>query len=594
MLERLVDYAVNHSLTPEPGFAARTIKWAIVFTRKGEYVNVVPLGEGKGRGFPQAPMLSQPELVGGKEPRCHFLADALSTVALHLKPDTAPKDKDRARRKQAFFLRMLKEADPVEPGLAMAAEALANPAILARLHRDLAEQKAKSTDLGTLVIGAEIPLEHDSWYDWWRQFRSGLTDKPSGKTGSAAAVRCLLSGETITPAKTHPKIRGLASVGGLPAGDVLVGFDKEAFQSYGLTQAANAPVSEEMATIYSEALNHLINHGSIRLVDAMAVYWYRDSLPSDGDDPLADFFDPEPLEQREGAANSRARELLNALREGSYPDLANNRYFTLLLSGAAGRVMVRDWQEGSFEDLLVRIDSWFEHLAIVGRDGRKARRPKFLAVAGGLVRDLKDFPAPLLQGLWRSALTGTAIPYNALALATNRTRMAAITDQPPNTARMGLIKAYHRRQGDTAVQANLNPDHPDPAYHCGRLLAVLAHLQRAALGDVGSGVVQRYYTSASQSPALVFGRLIANAKNHLNKLSSPLAYWFESRIAEVMAGLHDDMPQTLSLKRQSLFALGYYQQLAFLRTKASKDEKQGQVEGLTKALPVQGEDEPTH
>ncbi|MEW6418062.1 MAG: type I-C CRISPR-associated protein Cas8c/Csd1 [Nitrospirota bacterium] len=45
----------------------------------------------------------------------------------------------------------------------------------------------------------------------------------------------------------------------------------------------------------------------------------------------------------------------------------------------------------------------------------------------------------------------------------------------------------------------LNPEHPHPAYHCGRLLAVLARLQRDALGDVGAGIVQRYYSAASQT-----------------------------------------------------------------------------------------------
>jgi CRISPR-associated protein Csd1 len=95
------------------------------------------------------------------------------------------------------------------------------------------------------------------------------------------------------------------------------------------------------------------------------------------------------------------------------------------------------------------------------------------------------------------------------------------------------------------------------------LLAVLARLQRAALGDVGAGVVQRYYTSASQTPGLVVGRLAANAKNHLNKLEGGLAHWYENQIADVMAAM-TEIPGTLSLEQQSLFALGYYQQLASL------------------------------
>lgn len=128
------------------------------------------------------------------------------------------------------------------------------------------------------------------------------------------------------------------------------------------------------------------------------------------------------------------------------------------------------------------------------------------------------------------------------------------------------------------MDTHLNPNHPHPAYHCGRLLAVLARLQRAALGNVGAGVVQRYYTAASQTPGLVLGRLAANAKNHLGKLevklNVDLAHRYEDQIADVMSRIGDVVPRTLSLEEQSLFALGYYQQLAELNAgKSGNGEK---------------------
>ena len=142
-------------------------------------------------------------------------------------------------------------------------------------------------------------------------------------------------------------------------------------------------------------------------------------------------------------------------------------------------------------------------------------------------------------------------------------------DQPPfNHARMGLLRTYFVRLipgGDPTMTPELNPDHPAPAYHCGRLLALFANLQRAALGDVGAGVVQRYYAAMSQTPGLRVGPLAANARNHLAKLEPKLAWWFENQIAEVMAHLGDGAPRILDLEGQGLFALGYYQQLAALR-----------------------------
>ena len=120
----------------------------------------------------------------------------------------------------------------------------------------------------------------------------------------------------------------------------------------------------------------------------------------------------------------------------------------------------------------------------------------------------------------------------------------------------------------------LNEEHPDPAYHCGRLLAVLAGLQRVAMKNVDTGVVQHFYPAASSTPALVLGRLIRNSQFHLKKLEGGiegrLAYYYENRIASIMSKIGDTVPQTLSLERQSLFALGYYQQLA---TRAEKTKE---------------------
>lgn len=131
------------------------------------------------------------------------------------------------------------------------------------------------------------------------------------------------------------------------------------------------------------------------------------------------------------------------------------------------------------------------------------------------------------------------------------------------------------------MTAYLNPDHPAAAYHCGRLLAVLANLQRAALGDVGAGVVQRYYAAASQTPGLILGRLVGNARNHLGKLEGGLAYWYENQIADVMSRLKDNAPRILDLEGQGLFALGYYQQLATLRA--------GNKNTMTESTAAQGE-----
>ncbi len=114
------------------------------------------------------------------------------------------------------------------------------------------------------------------------------------------------------------------------------------------------------------------------------------------------------------------------------------------------------------------------------------------------------------------------------------------------------------------MTAELNEHETDPAYLCGRIMAILARIQHKALGDVGAGVVQRYYAAASATPALILGRLVRTAQiAHLPKIASKgLRIWFENQLIDVWAKLDQVPPTVLNLEGQTLFAMGYYHQRA--------------------------------
>jgi CRISPR-associated protein Csd1 len=553
MLTHLVQYARSHNLVAEPGFAPKTVRWSFVLEPGSGAVEVVDLAAegGPGRTFARSPELSQPELKRGGSGCRHFLVDNADVVALLADDPDDPK----LRAKHEYFTGLLRRASAIMPRLADMAAVLDDGTALEQVRDTLRRRKAKPTDKVTFAIQGETPfypVDSDLWHDWWRDFRRTLGAESSSRpakrsNGDGRLVRCLASGELVEPAATHPKIAGLSDVGGLSMGDALASFKQESFCSYGLSQSANAPVSEEMAAAYRAALNHLIAEHSRRLAKIKVVHWFKDPI-ADGDDPVAWLF---------------------AGGEGPGRATPANRYYTLTLSGAAGRVMVRDWMEGPSDELSARIGAWFDDLSIVRRDGTGlAHPPKFLAVLGSLVRDLRDLPAPWESMMWRAAVHGERIPAQAHTAALGRLKIEILQNEPFNHARMGLLKAFHVRQGDSAMQPNLNEKHPAAAYQCGRLMAVLAALQYRALSDFGVGAIQRTYAAASSTPALVLGRLTRNAQTHLNKLDPGLARWFENRLAGIWNEIQDGIPSTLSLEEQSLFALGYYQQLAADRQRA--------------------------
>lgn len=571
MLHEIIAYGEAHLAKSEPGFKSREVRWIIELSADGRFLNAVPLGDGRhGKMLPHCPEMSGMNSRG----KSHFLVETAQTAVQLFKPGEDPNKIATSEIRHGFFTRLIREASHTVSRLAPLAILLENKEHMAEINQALAQKKARPSDWIVWRIEDFDPREDREVQAWWRAWRQ--TERADAHANPAQGEKpteintmiCFLTGKPVKPLATHPKISGLSGVGGLAMGDVMVGFDKSAFGSYGLDQSANSAMEEEGVQKYVDGLNDLIRNHTRKIGNALVAHWYKDTIPTE-DDPLIFLMGIDSQEQIEAAARGSARRLLDSIRSGQRAHLGKNRYYGLTVSGAAGRVMVRDWMEGSFEDLVSHIESWFADLAIISRDGNEnAHDPKFMAICGSLVRDLKDLPAPTAATLWKVAIQGLPFPQPLMAQALARFRADLIADAPFNHARMGLIKAYFIRRnlgGDATMTASYNPNHPAPAYHCGGLLAVLANLQRAALGDVGAGVIQRFYTAASQTPGLILGRLAANARHHLAKLEPGLAWWHEERMMEIMSRLGDAAPRILDLEGQGLFALGYYQKLAELR-----------------------------
>lgn len=587
MLHALREYGAK--LGGEPGFKSREVRWCIQLSEEGELLNIVPLGDGKSGAMLERCADMHAMNAGGK---AHFLVESAQTIALHFKSEEEPAKIVAGTDRHRYFANMMAQAAKQVPLLTPPTKLLADPTALDEIRLLMVDKRVKPADWVTWQVGANDPRGDVQVQQWWRDWRQGDLGGNATKVDAAAAVVpgmiCLLTGNQRPPAATHSKITGLSGVGGLSMGDVMVGFDKAAFQSYGLEKSNNAAMAEEAAQQYVDGLNHLIRQqkeatskNPSRRTNAMMVYWFKEHIPPE-DDPLSMLYGMETEEQQTVSALTQARKLLQSIRSGERSTLGDNHYYAMTLSGASGRVMVRDWMDGQFVQLVANVEAWFADLTIVHRDGgdRLAPDPKFLAVGGALVRELKDLPPATTSVLWRAAIAQLPIPQPLMAQALDRFRAALVKDETFSHARMGLIKAFFVRKspGKGHMKPYLNPDHPDPAYHCGRLLAVLAKLQHAALGDVGAGVVQRFYAAASTAPGLTLGRLVGNSRNHLGKLDGGLTYWYEQQIADVMGKLGDKFPRTLDLEGQGLFALGYYQQLAALRT-SKKDTKNSNQNG---------------
>ncbi len=581
MLQELARYAEKQRLPGLPGYKTKRARWVVVLDETGQYVDVVEMERGQDDFV--CPHLEQSELVSGKTARSHFLLDSAAVVTRYGSEEGDTKHAE----KRGCFVQLLHQASAECPDLRWCAQALEDAVVVAQVNAALEVRKAKPTDTITFRVGLRLAPEMTEWQPWWQHYRSSLHEADQ----ETAPMICLLSGDMVSPVPTHAKVSGLSRVGGQPSGSTLISFDKEAFTSYGLTQSANAACSEAAVAVYRSALDHLVAQAPPPLGGALMLHWYDQPIP-DEDDPFAAIVSFGGDESDAASARIKARELLTAVRAGRRPELAGNRYFVLQVSGSGGRVMVRDWFTGDFVRLVESVNAWYDTLEIIKpRGGEMAEPPKLRGLLTRLVsyrpgEKYQDTSgridkqlAPLLPRLWRTILEGGALPDTAAqgALAYTRSRLLREDDEQStgNLDRVAcaVLKAWLVRKADkksnkeTAMEAKVNKDHPAAAYQAGRLMAVLAAVQEKALGDVGAGVVQRYYAAASTTPSLVLGRLVRNAQYHLQKIESKgLAVWYERQIAEIMTRLGDKPPAILDLEGQTLFALGYYQQKAEMYT----------------------------
>jgi len=291
MLKLLVKYAEGHGLKPEPGFAVESARWGIVCDEHGRFLQVIELGDTErkrnpGREFPKAPKMSFSDLTRGGESKCHFLIESAQVVTMLSKGNEDEKAVARARSKHDYFVRLLRRSSAVMPELGFFAELLGDTNVLGRINAQLKEHKAKPSDKVTLAIhGRKSPflVESDRWHEWWRTFRKNLHTPSTGSSRArkkgAVQMRCFVTGELVEPIRVQPKIKGLANVGGLVAGDALASFKQDSFCSYGLKQALNSPMSEQAATAYCAALNDLLRSTGRRLVGAKVLHWFRKRVP---------------------------------------------------------------------------------------------------------------------------------------------------------------------------------------------------------------------------------------------------------------------------------------------------------------------------
>ena len=576
MLKALYEYAERMNLTSPPGFAEKTIKAFLCLAEDGSFAGV---------------------RIDGVNP---FLCPDIGSLANGTDKSNLLVEKfgavfpEKPTAKSRFFREGLKDLSALEPLAEVCCKAMDNPQCCEEMIAALKQHKILPADRISFLVGSAYLVECDTVKTWWQSYR--LQFQRPGKSDDAS--RCLITGELVSPLATVPKTSGLSVVGGHPSGDALICFDKPAFCSYGLKKSANAPVSEEAFAQVKAALDTLLKDAPI-LAGMKFVHWYDKPLPKPDEDVIRSVFgtmqeeNEEEDDEEESApeedsavilqAKRAADTLVGSVNSGQPAVGLPSRYFILLLSGVKGRVMVRRFTQGSYEELKANLDRWYAELRLVNRGGTDDRKPikltaRFIALLKRektnkkIFERLSDEIPSLSVSVVHAIIQGTPFPdaVAVRALQSIRSQMTEDSDGSdtivPDPICCQWLKVWLiRNKKEVQLMPEYNPNHPNPAYHIGAMVAVYAALQLRAYPDVNVTVVQRFFASAQQAPALVLGRLAKMSTHHLAKLeNSAAAKAYAARLAEISTRIGDSIPTVLELHEQSLFALGYYQMSAAL------------------------------
>ena len=386
--------------------------------------------------------------------------------------------------------------------------------------------------------------------------------------------QCLVTGETdAVLTRLHAAPKGIPPTSTTKGGVPLSSVNQESFQSYGLDDRGGAPISEQANLAIDTALTRLLASAypgpdgsplprrSFKIgPDSVLVYWTPQDASLDFFSGLDDR-DPEEI----------AEMLRSPHRSFSAPLEDPTQFYALVLSGKQGRAIVRSFVETTVRDVAKNIEVYREESCIdrpygkgLGgfplRDFRRALAPR---------NEIDNLPPAFGTAFYMSIVLSRPFPGAVLETIVRRNRAQLFppnrrgeADQWPLAARTALLKAWFKRNRRKEISVALDKERTDVAYRLGRLLATLDMLQNDALGSVNASIVDRFFGSASSTPAAVFPTLIRRSRGHLNKLRHDmpgLAINRERLIQDIYSTV-DNFPKTLGLEDQGLFSIGFYHQ----------------------------------
>lgn len=412
---------------------------------------------------------------------------------------------------------------------------------------------------------------------WQQSYDSGA----GGEDGAEAV--CLVTGERGSTVRKHPGFTGIP--GAQSSGAMLVSFNEQAFCSYGHEQGENSPTGKYAAFAYGEALKYLLADKDhvCRVGDTTIVCWAQSGQAE---------YQGFTLGALLGSAYYKEGDILSGLSalakghsidwDGSRLD-PNMQFYILGLAPNAARLSVRFFWQNSFGSMAANLKKHYERLEIISpsfdnrplsiwrlalettRRKKDERKPGEQGEAKAESSSASDMNPRLAGDLLLAVLADSRYPATLL----NGVALRIRAEGDVTRGKAAIIKAYHLKNSNNTqlkevLTVELNDQSSYAPYVLGRLFSVLEAVQDRASQESGiklnTTIKDRYFNSASSTPAAVFPTLIRLSQAHLGKLKEKDKIYYSNLMTELFSRITESLPKHLDLEQQGAFQIGYYHQ----------------------------------
>lgn len=414
-----------------------------------------------------------------------------------------------------------------------------------------------------LISGCNLTFAYGNQYPGDNEALARAWESHYGQDAEGEKLRCLITGEPAVPEKTHPAIKRL--YGAQSSGAALVSFNAPAFCSYGREQNENAPVGQYGAFAYTAALNYLLSdRRHYRRIGGDTYVFWAEGAEEQYEDAFGAFLDgnSDTVKDEDLASVLDALAGKKLCNWDNLPLNPENRFYVLGLAPNAARISVRFFLQDTFGVFAQRLKAHYDRLEIIRPSfDNRTQLPLWLLLQETVNRQSRDKTASpqMSADTLRAILTGGRYP----ATLFQQTMLRIRAEHDITRGKAAIIKAYLLRN-DTqqnrmeALTVKLNDDCNDLPYVLGRLFSVLEDIQQQANPGINTTIKDRYFSSASATPAVVFPVLLNLAEKHQKKLSAGQKVYNSKRLQDLLGRIRESYPTHLTLSDQGIFQLGYY------------------------------------